>query len=236
MTSDKCYENIETGHSYKETDPLGGYDPYSSSKGCEELLTAAYRRSFFNPEHYNKKHKVALSSARAGNIIGGGDWADNRIIPDCVRALSKGEPIVIRNPEAIRPWNYVLESLSGYLLLGSLMRKHGVKYSDAWNFGPNEESEMSVEELVKLSIQYWGNGKYIRDAAIHSHEAGLLKLDISKASRLLCWSPIYKISEAVERSVNWYRLFYSNALAEDLRKFTVNEIMEYQYNLKKRLD
>ncbi|MBU1148285.1 MAG: CDP-glucose 4,6-dehydratase [Candidatus Omnitrophica bacterium] len=233
VTSDKCYENREISYCYKETDPLGGYDLYSSSKGCAELLTSAYRRSFFNPEDYNKTHSLALSSARAGNIIGGGDWADNRIIPDCVRALSKGESIVVRNPEATRPWHYVLECLSGYLLLGALMRKDGVKYSDAWNFGPKEENEMSVEELVKLTIKYWGNGKYARDTAPHPHEAGLLKLDISKACGLLHWDPIYKVSEAMERTVKWYRLFYSNASVEDLRKFTINEIRGYQSSMKR---
>jgi len=227
VTSDKCYENRESVHCYKETDPLGGYDPYSSSKGCAELVTAAYRRSFFNPEYYNKTHNLALSSVRAGNIIGGGDWAGNRIIPDCVRALSKGEPIIVRNPEAIRPWHYVLEPLSGYLLLGALMSKDGVKYSDAWNFGPEEESETSVEELVKLTIKYWGRGNYVRDTATHPHEANLLKLDISKTCKMLSWKPIYEISETVEKTVKWYKSFYSNVPAEKLQQFIVNEIADY---------
>ncbi len=228
VTSDKCYENRESLHCYKETDPLGGYDPYSSSKGCAELLTAAYRRSFFNSENYSKTHSVALSSARAGNIIGGGDWADDRIIPDCVKALSQEESIVIRNPEAIRPWHYVLEPLSGYILLGALMHKDGARYCDAWNFGPEEKYEMPVEELVRLVIKYWGSGTYVKDAAAHPHEAGLLKLDISKAREFLNWRPIYDISEAVKKTINWYKLFYNSAPMKRLYKSTIDEITEYQ--------
>ena len=225
VTSDKCYENREWVYGYRETDPLGGYDPYSSSKGCAELVTAAYRKSFFNPKDYGETHNVALSSVRAGNVIGGGDWGEDRIIPDCMGALSKGETIVIRNPSAIRPWQYVLEPLSGYLLLGTLMYKDGTRYGDAWNFGPNDESIITVEELVKLVIKHWGSGSYTIDTSTHPHEAGFLKLDISKARSLLGWRPIYDVHEAVERTINWYKNFY-NGIGE-LYENTVKEIREY---------
>ena len=225
VTSDKCYENREWVYGYRETDPLGGYDPYSSSKGCAELVTAAYRKSFFNPKDYGETHNVALSSVRAGNVIGGGDWGEDRIIPDCMGALSKGETIVIRNPSAIRPWQYVLEPLSGYLLLGTLMCKDGTRYSDAWNFGPNDESIITVEELVKLVIKHWGSGSYTIDTSTHPHEAGFLKLDISKARSLLGWRPIYDVHEAVERTINWYKNFYNGI--RELYENTVKEIREY---------
>lgn len=225
VTSDKCYENREWIYGYRETDPVGGYDPYSSSKGCAELVTSAYRKSFFNPKDYGETHNVALSSVRAGNVIGGGDWGEDRIIPDCMRALSKGETIVIRNPSAIRPWQYVLEPLSGYLLLGTLMCKDGTRYSDAWNFGPNDESIITVEELVKLVIKHWGTGSYKIDTSTHPHEAGFLKLDISKARSLLGWRPIYDVHEAVERTINWYKNFYNGI--RELYENTVKEIREY---------
>ncbi len=227
ITSDKCYENREWVYGYRETDPVGGYDPYSSSKGCVELVTTAYRRSFFNPEDYGRNHKVAVSSVRAGNIIGGGDWGEDRIIPDCMRALSKGETIVIRNPSAIRPWQYVLEPLSGYLLLGALMDKNGTKYSDAWNFGPNDKSIITVEELVNLVIKHWGKGNYKVDTSPHPHEAGFLKLDVSRARALLGWEPIYNISEAVEKTINWYKSFYNNIEERKLYELIAREIEEY---------
>ncbi|MCP2619673.1 CDP-glucose 4,6-dehydratase [Candidatus Aminicenantes bacterium AC-334-K16] len=227
ITSDKCYENIEWIYGYRETDPVGGYDPYSSSKGCAELVISAYRRSFFNPKDYGKTHNVALSSVRAGNVIGGGDWGEDRLIPDCVRALSKRETVIIRNPSAIRPWQYVLEPLSGYLLLGALMYKDGTRYNDAWNFGPNEESIITVEELVKLVIKHWGNGNYTMDISKHPHEAAFLKLDISKARALIGWKPIYDIYKAVEKTISWYLNFYNGMQKEMLYEFTVREIVEY---------
>ena len=227
ITSDKCYENREWVYGYRETDPVGGYDPYSSSKACAELVTSAYRRSFFNPKDWGKTHNVALSSVRAGNVIGGGDWGEDRIIPDCMRALSKGETVVIRNPSATRPWQYVLEPLSGYLLLGTLMYEDGTKYSDAWNFGPNDESIITVEELVKLVIKHWGSGAYRIDTSSHHHEAGLLKLDASKACVLLGWKPIYDVYEAVEKTINWYKIFYNGMRKEKLYEFTLGEIGEY---------
>lgn len=234
VTSDKCYENREWVYGYRETDPMGGYDPYSSSKGCAELVTTAYRKSFFNPEDYGEIHNVALSSVRAGNVIGGGDWGEDRLIPDCVRALSKKKTIVIRNPQATRPWQYVLEPLAGYLLLGALMYEEGAKYSDAWNFGPNDEAMLTVEKLVKLVIKYWGCGSYTVDTLTHPHEAVFLKLDISKTRTLLGWKPIYNIYESIKRTVNWYKTFYNDVSKEELYEFTVKEIMEYMNRMSKK--
>jgi CDP-glucose 4,6-dehydratase len=227
VTSDKCYENKEWVFGYRETDPLGGYDPYSSSKGCSELVTTAYRSAFFNPKKYGEIHKVALSSVRAGNVIGGGDWSVDRLIPDCVRALSQKKEIVVRNPSATRPWQYVLDPLSGYLLLGSLMYGDGARYSSVWNFGPNNESIMTVEELVKLVIKHWGIGNYAIDTSNHPHEAGFLKLDVSKACALLGWAPIYDVYEAIKRTTNWYNNFYNGVRKEELYEFTVEEIWTY---------
>jgi CDP-glucose 4,6-dehydratase len=227
VTSDKCYENKEWVYGYRETDSMGGYDPYSSSKGCAELVTSAYRRSFFTPNDYGKKHNVALTSVRAGNVMGGGDWGEDRVIPDCISALSQNKAIVIRNPQATRPWQYILEPLTGYLLLGGLMHEDGVGYSSAWNFGPNDESIITVEELVKLITKHWGSGAYTIDTSNHPHEAGLLKLDASKARALLDWKPIYDLYEAVEKTINWYKNFYNGMRKEELYEFTVGEIGEY---------
>ena len=234
VTSDKCYENKEWVYGYRETDPMGGYDPYSSSKGCAELVAAAYRNSFFSPKDYGKSHKVALSSARAGNVIGGGDWAEDRLIPDCVRTLSKKKEIVIRNPQATRPWQYILEPLFGYLLLGALMYEDGAKYNGSWNFGPNDENIITVEELAKLVIKYWGEGSCKVDNLQHPHEASLLKLDTSKARTLLNWTPIYDANETVKRTIKWYKNFYNGMGKEELYKFTVNEIWEYVNCLDKK--
>jgi CDP-glucose 4,6-dehydratase len=224
VTSDKCYENKEWIYGYREIDPLGGYDPYSSSKGCAELITAAYRRSFFNPETWGKTHDVALSSARAGNVIGGGDWGEDRLLPDCVKALSEDDIILVRNPQSIRPWQYVLEPLEGYLLLEARMYTEGNKYSDAWNFGPHDDNVVTVEELVKLVIKKWGYGNYSSDPLNHAHEAGLLKLDASKARASLGWKSTYGIDETVERTVNWYKNFYNGMKGEDLYELCVREV------------
>ena len=204
---------------------MGGYDPYSSSKGCTELVTSAYRRSFFQDD--GKTHSVALSSVRAGNVIGGGDWGKDRITPDCMRAFSEGRTMVIRSPSAIRPWQYVLEPLSGYLLLGVLMYKDRAKYSNPWNFGPNEESMITVEELVKLVVKHWGGGAYTVDTSNHPHEVNLLKLDVSKAHTLLGWKQVYDVYEAVERTINWYKNSYTGMRKEELYEFTVKEVLEY---------
>ena len=227
VTSDKCYENKEWLYSYREIDPLGGYDPYSSSKGCAELVTAAYRRSFFNPEIIGKTHNLALSSVRAGNVIGGGDWGEDRLLPDCVRALSNDETILIRAPRSIRPWQYVLEPLEGYLLLGARMYADGNKYSDAWNFGPNDSNIVTVEELVSLVIKKWVSGNYATYFSDGLHEAGLLKLDASKSRALLGWKPTYSINETVERTINWYKDFYSGVKGDDLYELCVKEIRNF---------
>ena len=226
ITSDKCYENKEWIYGYRENDPVGGYDPYSSSKGCAELVVSAYRRSFLNPINQNDR-KIAISSARAGNVIGGGDWREDRLIPDCIKSLSENKPIIIRNPDAIRPWQHALESLSGYLLLGAKMYKDGVKYSSAWNFGPNDNDIITVEEIVKSVIKNWGNGDYKVDTSRQPHEAGLLKLETSKARIFLGWKPVYEIYETIKRTINWYKYFYNGIEKEKLYKITVKEIWDY---------
>ena len=227
ITTDKCYENKEWIYGYREIDPMGGYDPYSSSKACAELVISAYRNSFFNPKDYGKIHNIALSSVRAGNVIGGGDWGEDRLIPDCVKTLCQNKTINIRNPQATRPWQYVLEPLSGYLLLGSKMYKDGKRYSSAWNFGPNDENIITVDELVKLVINNWGSGTYKVDNYNHPHEASLLKLDISKARAFLGWNPVYNICKTIERTISWYKKFYNGIEKEKLYEITVNEIWDY---------
>jgi CDP-glucose 4,6-dehydratase len=207
VTSDKCYENKGRDWWYRETDPIGGYDPYSSSKGCAEIITSAYRNSFFSAGELSK-NIVSISSVRAGNIIGGGDWQKDRIVPDCIKALLKNEPIGVRLPEAVRPWQYILEPLSGYLLLATKMAKFGDKYSGAWNFGPDSRSVVTVGELVKKIINHWGKGEF-KDLSQESlsgpHEAKFLMLDITKARNWLNWEPTLSLDEAVEYTVNWYK-------------------------------
>ena len=221
VTSDKCYENREWVYGYRETDPMGGYDPYSSSKGCAELVTVAYRQSYSLP----------VSTVRAGNVIGGGDWGEDRLIPACVRALSQHKPIRIRSPNATRPWQYVLEPLSGYLLLGGLMYENGAKYSGAWNFGPNDENVITVGGVLKHVCKYWDNGTYIKDSSNQSHEAALLKLDTSKARALLNWKSLYNIHEAVKRTVDWYLGFYAGT--SDMCDYSLEEIRTYTRRLEK---
>lgn len=224
VTSDKCYENKEWVFGYRENDPMGGYDPYSSSKGCAEILAASYRNSFFNPKDYDK-HNVALASARAGNVIGGGDWSENRLVPDIIRALATDKPIVIRSPNSVRPWQSVLEPLSGYLLLASCMYDDGTKYSESWNFGPEYSEILPVEDIVKTMIDKWGNGKYIVENDSNLHEARLLKLDISKAISDLDWKPVYNIDETISELVEWYKEFYSNKF--NLENFSEQQIQNY---------
>lgn len=225
ITSDKCYENKEWIFGYREIDPMGGYDPYSSSKGCAELVVNAYRMSFFNPEEYGDMHQVALSSVRAGNVIGGGDWGEDRLIPDCVKAFSKNQRILIRNPDATRPWQFILELLSGYLWLGVLMYQDGKKFSGAWNFGPRGNDVLTVEEVVKKAIRFWGRGEYkvVRDAKYHEGEQ--LKLDISKALFCLKWKPIYKTDKALENTMAWYKKYYKKD--KDIYGYILNQIKEY---------
>jgi len=223
VTSDKCYENKEWIYGYRETDPMGGYDPYSSSKGCVELVVSAYRRSYFD------NLGIALSSVRAGNVIGGGDWQEYRLVPDCIRALSKGEVIKIRNPNAIRPWQFVLEPLSGYLLLAKKMYEDRIKFNGAWNFGPSDNDILTVEELTKRVVACWGGGTYEVERSSHIfHEANLLKLDCSKANYLLNWHSIYSIDEAIKNTVKWYKSYYEGSNQKELFSLSVSQILEYQ--------
>jgi len=214
VTTDKCYENREWVWGYRENDRLGGYDPYSSSKACSELVTEAYRKSFFNPEDF-ARHGKSLASARAGNVFGGGDWQVDRILPDCVRHLERGEPIIVRNPHAIRPWQHVLEPLSGYLLLAEKMYDKPTTYAGAWNFGPEDSSFLNVGSLVDTVVNSWGSGSW-EDRSVPGavHEAHLLKLDITKAKALLGWAPVWKIDRAVEETIRWYREYRNNQVYE----------------------
>ncbi len=223
ITTDKCYDNKEQIWGYRENEPMGGYDPYSSSKGCCELAINSWRKSFFNPEQF-EKHGKAIASARAGNVIGGGDWATDRIIPDCIRALEENKPIEIRNPKSIRPWQHVLEPLNGYLLLGQRLFEDPKKYADGWNFGPNLDSIVTVWEMAEIVVKYYGKGN-IRDMSNSEdlHEAKLLALDIAKARFKLGWKPVLNIQETIELTVNWYMKYKRGAVYN----LCVNQIKEY---------
>lgn len=207
ITTDKCYENKEQIWGYRENEPMGGYDPYSSSKGATELAISSWRRSFFNPKDY-EKHGKAIASVRAGNVIGGGDWALDRIIPDCIRALESGIPIDIRSPKAIRPWQHVLEPLSGYMLLAQKMWEHPTDYCEGWNFGPRAESISTVWDVATKVIEYYGSGS-LRDLSDPAalHEAKLLMLDISKAKLRLGWEPRMNITETIAMTIDWYKRY-----------------------------
>lgn len=226
ITTDKVYENKEWIYPYRETDSLGGYDPYSASKACAEIIIQSYIRSYFNLNNYDQ-HRKAIASTRAGNVIGGGDWAKDRIVPDIIRALEAKQPITVRNPSAVRPWQHVLEPLGGYLLLGSKMATDPLQYGGAWNFGPLADDNKQVEDLVQASLQVWGSGTYNKPAlAGQVHEAGLLKLDVSKALTCLKWTPKYNASKAIEETIVWYKKFYSQK--EDIKDFTISQILLYQ--------
>ena len=212
ITSDKCYENKEWVYGYRENNPMGGYDPYSSSKACSEIVTSAYRNSFFNEDNYGKYHTTAIATARAGNVIGGGDWSKDRIVTDCINSLNNNETICIRNPTATRPWQHVLEPLSGYLWLASLMYDQGVKYSGAWNFGPKEDDINTVESMVKKINKFWGSGNYHIKQDKNHHEAGLLKLDTSKSNYCLKWKPVYNFDDALKITLEWYRSYYDDKI------------------------
>ena len=214
VTSDKCYENREQIWGYREGDALGGFDPYSASKGCAELVTAAYRKSFFTAEQ-NTAFPKAVSTVRAGNVIGGGDWSPDRILPDCIRALENGSVIGIRNPAAVRPWQFVLEPLYGYLLLASRMLQDPQKYSGAWNFGPDFDSVVPVSKIVQTVIRLWGSGEWQDLSSPNSvHEAGLLNLDCTKAKSLLGWKPKLSIEQALEQTVAWYQKFDDGGICD----------------------
>lgn len=248
VTSDKCYENKEKNYRYKESDSLGGYDPYSSSKACSEIITAAYRRSFFNMS-FNSK--ISISTARAGNIIGGGDWSEDRLVVDCINSLATGEKIVLRNPKAIRPWQHVLDGISGYMELVCHMieNKHqynqkydkyknknnyknnistdenNASYSNSWNFGPYPENVANVEYLVKEIISNWGSGHYSIESDNNFHEANLLELDISKSLKNLEWQPKLNFKESIKITIDWYKEFYHNQ--GDMITFTNRQIKDY---------
>jgi CDP-glucose 4,6-dehydratase len=225
VTSDKCYDNKERVSGYHEGDAMGGFDPYSSSKGCAELVTSAYRNSYFHPSTFNHQHSTALASARAGNVIGGGDWADDRLIPDILRAISSNTPAMIRSPHAIRPWQYVLEPLSGYLLLAQKLYEEGTSYAEGWNFGPADEDAKPVQWIVEQLTQQWGEGaSWQLDGGEHPHEAHYLKLDCSKARMRLDWQPRWHLGHALEMIVAWQQAWLAK---QDMRSFTLKQIEQY---------
>lgn len=223
ITTDKCYENKEQIWGYRENEPMGGYDPYSSSKGAAEIAIASWRRSFFNPDKY-QEHGKSIASVRAGNVIGGGDWALDRIVPDCIRALETGKPVDIRCPKAIRPWQHVLEPLSGYMLLAKKMWESPTEYCEGWNFGPRAESISTVWEVASRVVKDYGSGSLRDLSGSHAlHEAKLLMLDISKAKFRLGWAPRMNIDQTVALTVDWY-LRYT---AEPVYNLCTSQIQEY---------
>lgn len=231
VTSDKCYENREWVWGYRENDPMGGHDPYSSSKGCSELVAAAYIKSFFAPPRFGVDHNVVVASVRAGNVIGGGDWGLDRLVPDCVRAITSNQDISIRYPNAFRPWQHVLEPLSGYMLLAEKLWNSGAEYTGAWNFGPGENETWSVGELTRHVYRLWGREEP-RNLGAESrvrnpHEAGYLKLDCSKARSLLGWAPRYSLQQALSETVAWYNGYYSGLDSRELSELTFRQISTY---------
>lgn len=224
ITTDKCYDNKEQMRGYKEDDPFGGYDPYSSSKGACEIAIQSWRRSFFNPEDYGKKHHVSLASVRAGNVIGGGDWALDRIIPDCIKALEQDKVIDIRSPKAIRPWEHVLEPLSGYMLLAKKQWEHPTEFCEGWNFGPESESVSTVWEVATELIKNYGKGE-LKDSSDPNavHEAKLLMLDITKAKTKLGWKPRMNMQQCMDLVADWYKRYQK----EDVYQLCVEEIEKF---------
>jgi CDP-glucose 4,6-dehydratase len=230
VTSDKCYENREWVWGYRESEAMGGFDPYSNSKACSELLTTSYRNSFFHPDNY-QQHGVALASARAGNVIGGGDWAEDRLIPDIMRAITEDSPVNIRNPHAIRPWQYVLEPLSGYLVLAQKLYEEGASYAEGWNFGPNDEDAKSVQWIVEKLTQAWGHGaSWALDGGEHPHEAHYLKLDCSKAKMRLDWHPRWHLEDALGAIIEWHR---AHRDGKDMHELTLHQISEFFKSINK---
>ena len=227
VTTDKCYENKEWLWGYREDEPMGGYDPYSNSKGCSELVTSSYRNSFFNRSEYGKSHNVAVASARAGNVIGGGDWAKDRLIPDIVKSVQKKETVIIRSPYAIRPWQHVLEPLSGYLTLAEkLYGENGCGYAEGWNFGPNDADAKTVEWIVEKLCELWGPGSsYKITEKPQPHEASYLKLDISKAGFRLGWKPVWNLEKTLEKIKNWNDAVFNNGKAIDKCREQIEEFM-----------
>jgi len=225
ITSDKCYENRETPLGYKESDPMGGYDPYSSSKGCAELVTAAYRNSFFPPAQFSS-HGVAIASTRAGNVIGGGDWGEDRLIPDIIRSNLADQAVTIRYPDAIRPWQHVLEPLNGYLQLAEHLWNRGDEFTGGWNFGPDNDDCRPVQWILETLDQQWKGGiKWTQSSADNPHEATCLNLDCSKSKQLLGWSPKLDLKEALTLSVEWYQGYAHN---ENMRELSLNQLTYFE--------
>lgn len=223
ITTDKCYENRETNHAYRENEPFGGYDPYSGSKGACEIAISSWRRSYMNPKDY-EKHGKAIASVRAGNVIGGGDWALDRIIPDCIRALEAGQPIPIRNRKAVRPWQHVLEPLSGYMLLAQKMWQNPTEYCEGWNFGPKMDSVVPVWDVASKLIANYGKGD-LKDMSDPNavHEANLLMLDITKAGERLGWTPRMDIDQCIALTADWYKRYRN----ENIYDLCIEEIKRY---------
>ena len=225
VTTDKCYENQEWVWPYRENEPMGGHDPYSSSKACSELVTSCYRNSFFNSNLY-AHHGVALASARAGNVIGGGDWASDRLVPDVLSSFTQGYPVVIRSPNAIRPWQHVLEPLRGYLTLAERLHTNGTAFAEAFNFGPRPDDAQPVQWIVEKLVKLWGsNASWRLDASEQPHEATFLKLDISKAAHRLGWHPALHLEQALQMTVDWAQGLQSD---KDIRALTLGQITDYQ--------
>ena len=220
VTTDKCYENKERKEGYREDEPMGGYDMYSSSKGCSEILTSSYRRSFLSDGK-----PFALSSARAGNVIGGGDWSKDRLIPDCIRAFRNNETVCIRNPYSTRPWQLVLEPLAGYLRLGQKLLEEGAEYAQGYNFGPEMDKVVRVCDVVKMIADMWGNGKVQINSCNELHEANLLQLNAEKAEKELGIKPVYSAEEAIRKTTDWYKTYYLKN--SDMVEFTERQIDEF---------
>jgi CDP-glucose 4,6-dehydratase len=228
VTSDKCYENQEWVWGYRENEAMGGYDPYSSSKGCSELVTSAYRNSFFHPINY-EQHGVGMATARAGNVIGGGDWASDRLVPDILKAWQTGQRVVIRNPNAVRPWQHVLEPLSGYLSLAEHLYKDGATYSSAWNFGPNESDAKTVGWIVEQMANLWGkDATWTQNNLPQPHEANYLKLDCSKARNQLKWEPKLDVKTALTWVIDWTKSLHSGENMRDITSHQINHFTSFK--------
>jgi len=224
ITTDKCYENKEWIWPYRETDRLGGYDPYSNSKACAELVVSAYRNSFFNPADYSR-HGVGVASVRAGNVIGGGDWAEDRLVPDIIRAFMEERPVRIRSPHAVRPWQHVLEPLRGYLAVAESLCEQGVAFGEAWNFGPDQSDAQPVEWIVRELAETWGAGaKWDLEEGVQPHEAQNLRLDCSKAASRLGWRPQLSLKQALAMTSSWYQ---ARLQGQDMQAFTKSQIRSY---------
>jgi CDP-glucose 4,6-dehydratase len=225
VTTDKCYENSGRILGYSENEPMGGYDPYSSSKGCAELVTSAYRQSYFSPEKFDK-HGVAIATARAGNVIGGGDWSEDRLIPDAIKAFEVKKTLLIRNPLAVRPWQHVLEPLSGYLVLAQALHNNGPQFDGAWNFGPSDEDTTVVRDVIELLVAKWGpDASWTQDSAEQPHEAHTLRLNCQKARESLGWIPRWNIEKAIQNTADWYRIYFKN---ENMKLLSLQQINQYQ--------